>query len=34
MALENQDHLPEIFLMNDSHMAKHLYMTPKELQNV
>ena len=34
MALENQDRLPEISLMNDSHTAKHSCMTPKELQNV
>jgi hypothetical protein len=34
MALENQDRLPEISLMNDSHTAKHSFMTPKELLNV
>ena len=34
MALENQDPLPEISLMNDSHMEKHSYMTLKELHSV
>lgn len=34
MALENQDRLPEISLMSDSHTAKHSSMTLKELPNV